>query len=65
MAWKRMSKWIDRITGIGDLRNRVAALEEEIVYLDEIRKEQVRQLNYEIARNKLRSVVNKKTLQEQ
>jgi hypothetical protein len=60
-----MSKWIDRITGIGDLRNRVAALEEEIVYLDEIRKEQVRQLNYEIARNKLRSVVNKKTLQEQ
>ena len=60
-----MSKWIDRITGIGDLRDRVAALEEEIVYLDEIRKEQVRQLNYEIARNKLRSVVNKKTLQEQ
>jgi hypothetical protein len=57
MIWRYIRRWYDKVTGIEELRTRVIALEEEVIFGRTVYEEQLRQTSYQTARNKLKCTI--------
>ena len=57
MVWRHIRVWYDKVTGIKALRDRIAALEEEVIFGRTVYEEQLRQTSYQTARNKLKCTI--------
>jgi len=54
---RHIHRWYEKVTGIKDLKDRVEMLEQEVIYGHIVFEEQIRQVNKQTARNKLKCTI--------